>query len=93
MNKEEIKLIKDIIIVQAGKGRIFVIMVTIDQITKLEEKLNDGNIYEQRKNDLTPKIKEEIIKKVTKLLNQDKITLNMRYYLTSYQNYTKLMPQ
>jgi hypothetical protein len=30
MNKEEIKLIEDIIIVQADKGRIFVIMDTID---------------------------------------------------------------
>ncbi len=38
MNKEEIKLIEDIIIVQADKGGIFVIMDTIDQIIKLEEK-------------------------------------------------------
>jgi sporulation protein YlmC with PRC-barrel domain len=30
MNKEEIKLIEDIIIVQADKGRIFVIIDTID---------------------------------------------------------------
>ncbi len=74
MNKEEIKLIEDIIIAQADIGGIFVIMDTIDQITKVEEKLNDGNIYEQRKNNLTLKIKEEIIYKVTNLLNQDKIT-------------------
>ncbi len=68
MNKEEIKLIEDIIIVQADKDGIFVIMDTIDQITKLEKKLNDGNIHEQVKNDPTPKIKEEISKKVTKMI-------------------------
>ncbi|CAF5130122.1 unnamed protein product, partial [Rotaria sp. Silwood1] len=99
MNKDEIKLlneiraIEDIIIVQADKGGKIVVMDKIDYITKVEEKLNDENIYEQVKNDPTPKIKEEISKEVTKLLNQNKITLNTKYYLTSNEDLPKIRGQ
>ncbi|CAF3942210.1 unnamed protein product, partial [Rotaria sp. Silwood1] len=71
MNKEEIKLlneikaIEDIIIIQADKGGKIVIMDKSDYITKVEEKLNDKNVYELIKNDPTTTIKEEISEKVT----------------------------
>ncbi|CAF3946895.1 unnamed protein product [Rotaria sp. Silwood1] len=99
MNKEEIKLlneikaIEDIIIIQADKGGKIVIMDKSDYITKVEEKLNDKNVYELIKNDPTTTIKEEISEKVTKLANNNKITLNTKYYLTSNDDLSKIRGQ
>ncbi|CAF5046583.1 unnamed protein product, partial [Rotaria socialis] len=89
MNKEETKLLKeiksiqDIVIIQADKGGKIVIMNKNDYFNKIEEKLNDLNVYEQVKNDPTTIIKTEINKKVTKMLKQNKITDQNKYYLTS----------
>ncbi|CAF4865100.1 unnamed protein product, partial [Rotaria magnacalcarata] len=69
MNKEETKLLKeiksiqDIVIIQADKGGKIVIMNKNDYFNKIEEKLNDLNVYEQVKNDPTTIIKTEINKK------------------------------
>jgi hypothetical protein len=99
LNKEEmkmlneIKLMEDIIIVQADKGGKIVIMDKIDYINKIEEKLNDTNIYEQVKKDPTTAIKTEISKKVTKLLEQNKITEQNKYYLTSIDDLPKIRGQ
>ncbi|CAF4939093.1 unnamed protein product, partial [Rotaria socialis] len=66
MNKEETKLLKeiksiqDIVIIQADKGGKIVIMNKNDYFNKIEEKLNDLNVYEQVKNDPTTIIKTEI---------------------------------
>jgi hypothetical protein len=99
MTKEEMKLlneiksIDDIVIVQADKGGKIVIMDKLDYITKIEEKLSDKNVYQQVKTDPTTKIKEEINNKITKLMNQNKITLNTKYYLTSIDDLPKIRGQ
>ena len=99
MNKDEIKIleeiksIENIVIVQADKGGKIVIMDRIDYINKIEEKLNDFNIYEQVKKDPTTIIKTQINKKVTKLLNQNKITEQNKYYLTSIDDLPKIRGQ
>ena len=89
----EIKVIEDIVITQADKGGKIVIMDKIDYINKIEEKLNDTNVYEEIKKDPTSTIKTEISKKVTKLLNQNKITEQTKYYLTSIDDLPKIRGQ
>ncbi|CAF1215941.1 unnamed protein product [Rotaria sordida] len=99
MNKEEVKLLKeiktieDIVIVQADKGGKIVVMNKNDYFNKIEEKLNDLNVYEQVKKDPTTIIKTEINKKVTKMLNQNKITDQNKYYLTSIDDLPKIRGQ
>ncbi|CAF5221536.1 unnamed protein product, partial [Rotaria magnacalcarata] len=99
MNKEETKLLKeiksiqDIVIIQADKGGKIVIMNKNDYFNKIEEKLNDLNVYEQVKNDPTTIIKTEINKKVTKMLKQNKITGQNKYYLTSIDDLPKIRGQ
>ncbi|CAF3315909.1 unnamed protein product [Rotaria socialis] len=99
MNKEETKLLKeiksiqDIVIIQADKGGKIVIMNKNDYFNKIEEKLNDLNVYEQVKNDPTTIIKTEINKKVTKMLKQNKITDQNKYYLTSIDDLPKIRGQ
>ncbi|CAF4298905.1 unnamed protein product, partial [Rotaria sordida] len=76
INKEEAKLLKEIksieniVIVQADKGGKIVVMNKNYYFNKIEEKLNDLNVYEQVKKDPTTIIKTEINKQVTKMLNQ-----------------------
>ncbi|CAF3485527.1 unnamed protein product [Rotaria socialis] len=83
MNKEETKLLKeiksiqDIVIIQADKGGKIVIMNKNDYFNKIEEKLNDLNVYEQ----------------VTKMLKQNKITDQNKYYLTSIDDLPKIRGQ
>jgi hypothetical protein len=99
MNKEEskllneIKLIDDIVIIQADKGGKIVIMDKSDYIKKIEEKLNDTNIYEQVKKDPTAKIKTAISKLIRRLLKQNKITEQNKYYLTSIDDIPKIRGQ
>ncbi|CAF5049984.1 unnamed protein product, partial [Rotaria sp. Silwood1] len=99
MNNEEIKIlneikqIQDIVIVQADKGGKIVIMDKNDYIDKIEEKLNDKNVYKRINKDPTATIKAEISKKVTKLLQQDKITEQNKYYLTSIDDLPKIRGQ
>ncbi|CAF4179311.1 unnamed protein product [Rotaria sp. Silwood2] len=99
MNKNELKLLKeiksieDIVIVQADKGGKIVVMDKNEYMKKIEEKLNDLNVYEQVKKDPTTIIKTEISKKVTKMLNQNKITDQNKYYLTSIDDLPKIRGQ
>ncbi|CAF4251052.1 unnamed protein product, partial [Rotaria magnacalcarata] len=99
MNKEETKLLKeiksihDIVIIQADKGGKIVIMNKNDYFNQIEEKLNDLNVYEQVKNDPTTIIKTEINKKVTKMLEQNKITDHNKYDLTSIDDLPKIRGQ
>ncbi|CAF4074141.1 unnamed protein product [Rotaria sp. Silwood2] len=93
MNKEEIKLLKEIksieytVIVLSDKGDKIIIMDKNDDINKIEEKLKDLNIYEQATNDRTTTVKTEINKNVTNLLKQNK------YYLTSIDDFPKIRGQ
>ena len=64
-----------------------------DYINKIEEKLNDLNVYEQVKKDPTTIIKAKINKKITKMLNQNKITDQTKYYLTSIDDLPKIRGQ
>ncbi|CAF3925006.1 unnamed protein product [Rotaria sp. Silwood1] len=70
-----------------------VIMDKKDYINKIEGKLNDPNTFEQAKKDPTTTIKTEINKKVTKLLNQNKIMEKNKSYLTSIDDLPKLRVQ
>jgi hypothetical protein len=62
-------------------------MDEVDYINKIEEKLNNTNIYEQVKKDPTTKIKNNISKLITKLIKQNK------YYLTSIDDLPKIRGQ
>ncbi|CAF4664573.1 unnamed protein product, partial [Rotaria magnacalcarata] len=64
-----------------------------DYFNQIEEKLNDLNVYEQVKNDPTTIIKTEINKKVTKMLEQNKITDHNKYDLTSIDDLPKIRGQ
>ncbi|CAF4356108.1 unnamed protein product [Rotaria sp. Silwood2] len=90
---KEIKSIENIVIIQAGKGGKIVIMDKIDYSNKIEEKLNDLNIYEQVKKDPTTTIRTEINKMLTKLLNQNKITEQNKFYLASIDDLPKIRGQ
>lgn len=56
---------KDIVIVQANKGGTTVAMNKNEYITKIEEKLNDNNIYEEVKDPINL-----IKKKITTLTHR-----------------------
>ncbi|CAF4651371.1 unnamed protein product [Rotaria sp. Silwood2] len=78
MNKEETKLLKEI------KSIEDIVIVQADK---------DLNIYAQMKKDPTTIIKTKINKKVTKMLNQHKITDQTKYHLTSIDDLPKIRGQ
>jgi hypothetical protein len=98
MNKEEnialkeIKAMHDIIIVQADKGGKIVVLDKEEYITKIEEKLNDKNLYEQVK-DPTNMIKQKLLKMTNKLFDKQKISLRTKYELTSIEDLSKIRGQ
>ena len=78
----EIKLKTDIVVVQADKGGKIVILDKGEYINKVEEKLNDQNIYQQLKTDPTDNMKKEIKQISTRLFKQDKITQAKKFELS-----------
>jgi hypothetical protein len=91
INKYEIKLLKeiksnpDIIVVPADKGGKIVVMDRGQYITKIEEQLNDTNIYEVT-NDPTNKIKNKICRIANKLFKKNRITQHQKYHFSSIEN-------
>ncbi|CAF4045091.1 unnamed protein product [Rotaria sp. Silwood1] len=77
-----IKSMNDIIIVQAVKGSKIIILNKQDYINKIEDKLNDKNIYEQIKKDPMERLTKEIKLLATKLFREEKITQAKKFQLT-----------
>ncbi|CAF2852485.1 unnamed protein product [Rotaria sp. Silwood2] len=88
MTKEEIRLLNEIksmdqiIIIQADKGGKIIIMDKSEYINKIEEKLNDNNIYEKLTKDPTDELKLKINTIATKLNQQNKINMAQKLQLT-----------
>ena len=79
----EIKSMEEIVITQADKGGMIVILDKIDYISKIEEKLNDKNTYELIKSDPTINLKKQINEIANKLCKQEKIAKAKKSELTS----------
>ncbi|CAM4845408.1 unnamed protein product [Rotaria magnacalcarata] len=88
MTKEEIKVLNEIksmnqiVIIQADKGRKIVIMDKLEYIDKVEEKLNDQEVYEKLMKDPTDELKTKLSTVITKLHQQEKINTAQKYQLT-----------
>ena len=91
MTKKEFELLnklrnnKDIVIVPADKGGKVVIMNKCDYIDKVEDKLNNADIYEQVK-DPTNTIKKKLSEITMKLLKNNKIDAIQKLQFMSSDN-------
>ncbi|CAF3938601.1 unnamed protein product, partial [Rotaria sp. Silwood1] len=81
----EIKYDPNLIVVPADKGGKIVIMDREEYIKKIEEQLNNKNIYETV-NDPTNQIKRKISKLANRLFKKNKITEPQKYQFNSIEN-------
>jgi hypothetical protein len=88
----EIKNINNIMVIQADKGGKVVIINKDDYISKIEEKLNDINTYEQVRNPVN-EIKKSISKLTDTLFKKDKIKLKNKMELNSIDDLPRIRGQ
>ena len=89
---KDLKDIKNIIVVQADKGGKIVVMNKEEYVTKIEEKLNNTNLYEEV-SDPTNTIKTKITELTTRLFKSNRITQRMKYELSSIDDIAKIRGQ
>ena len=89
---KDIKNINNISIIAADKGDKVIIMNKDKYIQKIEEKLNDTNIYEKVEDPIT-QIKKHIAEITDKLLKQNKITRQKKMEPNAIEDLPKIRGQ
>ncbi|CAF3361458.1 unnamed protein product [Rotaria sp. Silwood2] len=90
--KKQLKNMKNIIIVYADKGGKIIVMNKADYISKIEEKLDEKDIYEQV-NDPTNLIKKKLTTLTNRLFKANRITKNLKNELTSNDDIPRIRGQ